>query len=300
MTVSDLIRLASSRLEGAGIEDAVLDAERLLGHCLAKSRAALYLMADKEVEKAVEKRFLACLKRREQREPLAYIVEEQEFWSLDFAVGPDVLIPRPETELLIEKALAVFRENHKVDGAVLDLCCGSGVIAVVLALELGRPVVAVDLSFEALRLARENARRHGVAHLVSFVQADLFSAIIPRPVFSLVLSNPPYVSKEAMERGLQPEVDWFEPHLALDGGEKGLEVIKKIQKEIPQRLVGGAHLFMEIGADQGSELLAIFAAREGGEMPYSLLEVEKDYAGHDRIFHARKGSQQARLRHCQS
>ena len=276
MHVRDLIQLATSRLERAGVEGARLDAELLLGHCLAKSRADLYLMADVDVEKESEERFLELLHRREQREPLAYIAKEQEFWSLDFVVGPEVLIPRPETELLLEQGLAVFRKKARERGLLLDLCCGSGVIAVVLALELGRPVVAVDLSFAALQLAQKNARRHGVAHLISFVQADLFSAIVPRPVFSLVLSNPPYISEEALEQGLQPEVDWYEPRLALNGGKKGLEVIRKMREELPLRLLPGAELFMEIGADQGAELLALFSPEEGRENPFSMLEIRKD------------------------
>ncbi len=287
MHVRDLIQLATSRLERAGVEDALLDAELLLGHCLAKSRAGLYLMADVDVEKESEERFLELLHRREQREPLAYIAKEQEFWSLDFVVGPEVLIPRPETELLLEQGLAAFRKKAGESGLLLDLCCGSGVIAVVLALELDRPVVAVDLSFAALQLAQKNARRHGVAHLISFIHADLFSAIVRRPVFSLVLSNPPYISEEALEQGLQPEVDWYEPRLALNGGKKGLEVIRKMREELPSRLLPGAELFMEIGADQGAELLALFSPEEGRESPFSMVEINKDYGGHDRIFHCK-------------
>lgn len=191
MHVRDLLHLACSRLEHAGVEDAATDAWLLLGYCLDKSRTALYLMAGEEVEKESEGQFLSLLARRELREPLAYIVGEQEFWSLDFTVGPEVLIPRPETELLLEQGIAFYKKKQDKCGFILDLCCGSGVIAVVLARELGRPVIAVDLSFEALLVARKNAMRHGVAHLISFVRSDLFAAIAPRPIFSLVLSNPP-------------------------------------------------------------------------------------------------------------
>ncbi|MBU1456356.1 MAG: peptide chain release factor N(5)-glutamine methyltransferase [Proteobacteria bacterium] len=291
MLVRDLLHLASSRLERAGVEGADTDAWMLLGHCLGKSRAALYLVADEEVEKENEDRFFTLLARRELREPLAYIVGEQEFWSLDFVVSPDVLIPRPETELLLEKGLSFYKKKKDTKGILLDLCCGSGVIAVVLARELGRPVIAVDLSCEALRLAQENAIRHDVAHLISFIRADLFSAVLPRPVFSLVLSNPPYISEEALEQGLQPEVDWYEPRLALDGGKKGLDIIRIIRRELPSRLLPGAEFFMEIGADQGNEVLSLFGSGEEQENPFSFQEIIKDYAGHDRILHAQMGNQ---------
>jgi release factor glutamine methyltransferase len=289
MHVCDLLHLASSRLKSAGVEGADTEAWLLLGHCLRLSRTALYLVTDQEVDKDNEEYFLTLLRRRELREPLAYIVGEQEFWSLDFAVSPDVLIPRPETELLLEKGLSFYKKKKDTNGVILDLCCGSGVIAVVLARELGRPVIAVDLSYEAIRLARENAMRHDVAHLISFVQADLFSAIAPRPVFSLVLSNPPYISAEALEIGLQAEVDLYEPRLALDGGKKGMEIIRKIRRELPLRLLPGAGFFMEIGADQGNEVFSLFSTGKKEKNPYPYQEISQDYAGHDRIFHARMG-----------
>ncbi|MBU0944925.1 MAG: peptide chain release factor N(5)-glutamine methyltransferase [Proteobacteria bacterium] len=291
MHVRDLLHLASSRLASAGIEGADTDAWLLLGHCMRLSRTTLYLIANQEVDKENEEHFLTLLRRRELREPLAYIVGEQEFWSLDFFVSPDVLIPRPETELLLEKSLAFYKKKKETSGLILDLCCGSGVIAVVLARELDRPVIAVDLSFKAISLARENAKRHNVAHLISFVQADLFAAIAPRPVFSLVLSNPPYISAEALEQGLQAEVGLYEPRLALDGGEKGMEIIRKIRKELPARLLPGAGFFMEIGADQGNEVLSLFSAEKKETSPFSFQEISQDYARHDRIFHARNGAE---------
>lgn len=288
MLIRELLQDACVRLEKAGVESPDIDAALLLGHCLGKSRTTLYLNADVVVDPDSEEQFLELLKRREQREPLAYILGVQEFWSLDFLVSPHVLIPRPETELLLERGLALWRENPNSPGALLDLCCGSGVIAIVLAKELGRPVLAVDLSLDAIVVARENARRHGVAHLVSFIQSDLVSALRPDFRFSLVLSNPPYVSEAEIAQGLQVEVDCYEPHLALDGGEKGLEIIKRIRDELSPRLLPGANLLMEIGTEQGDDILALFAAKEpGGELFRELL-IEKDYSDHDRIFHAQK------------
>ena len=288
MLIRELLQDACVRLESAGVESPDIDAALLLGHCLGKSRTALYLMADEELESESIEKFLGLLKRREQREPLAYIVGVQEFWSLDFLVSPNVLIPRPETELLLERGVALWRENPDSPGALLDLCCGSGVIAIVLAKELGRPVFAVDLSMDAIVVARENARRHGVAHLISFIQSDLVSALSLDARFSLVLSNPPYVSKAEIAQGLQPEVDCYEPHLALDGGEKGLEIIERIRDELSPRLLPGANLLIEIGTEQGEDVLSLFAEKGAGEVVFTELGIEKDYGGHDRIFHAKK------------
>jgi len=289
LLIRELLHSACLRLGKAGIEDPEIDAALLLGHCLEKSRTALYLMGEESISKEIKKQFLILLQRREQREPLAYILGVQEFWSLDFLVSPDVLIPRPETELLIETAIKVWRESPQPSGRILDLCCGSGVIAIVLAKELGRKVLAIDLSMKAIVTARENAKRHGVSHLVDFLQSDLLSALAPVPCFSLVVSNPPYVSQQDIEGGLQPEVGRYEPHLALNGGDKGLEIIKRIDEELRQRMLPGADLFMEIGADQGVDILSLFAEEKKRTKRFTELIIEKDYAEHDRIFHAKLG-----------
>lgn len=285
MIIRELLESGCIGLENAGIDTPQLDAALLLGHCLKKSRTALYLVAAEELDPESERKFLSLLKRRQQREPLAYILGMQEFWSLDFLVTPDVLIPRPETELLVDRAIALFRQKTDGAGAILDLCTGSGVIAIVLAKELGHHVVAVDLSMEALLVAKKNAIIHGVAHLISFVQGDLLSAICPVPCFSLALSNPPYVSSQEMSLGLQPEVDRYEPHMALDGGDRGIVIIKKIRDQLLAMLLPGADLLMEIGTEQGDDVLALFAAKESGAAIFSDLRIEKDYSGHDRIFH---------------
>ncbi len=287
MQIHEVLEKASALLAGCSIDTPQLDAGLLLGHCLQKSPTALYLMARDELDSSIEEQFFSLLHRRGQREPLAYILGVQEFWSLDFLVTPDVLIPRPETELLIEEGITAWRESPGFRGAILDLCTGSGVIAIVLAKELQQPVIAVDLSIDALQVARKNAELHGVSHLVSFIQSDLLSALSCRPYFSLVLSNPPYVSIQELTAGLQPEVDQYEPHLALDGGDRGMAILRKIHDQLPQRLFPGANLLMEIGADQGDELLAMFAAKEGSPEFFTEFRVKKDYGHHDRIFHAK-------------
>ena len=287
MLIRELLQSACLRLEKAGVENPEIDAGALLGYCLGKSRTALYLMAGDELSSDTKKQFLNLLKRREQREPLAYILGCQEFWSLDFLVSPDVLIPRPETELLLEKVIKISKEDILSSGVVLDLCCGSGVIAIILAKELGRKVLAIDISMDAILIARENAKRHGVAHLVHFLQSDLLSAVQALPCFSLVVSNPPYVSQQDIAYGLQPEVGQYEPILALDGGDKGLEIIQRIDEELRRRLLPGASVVMEIGAEQGIDIVSIFTTERNLTKSFTELIIEKDYAGHDRIFHAK-------------
>jgi len=285
--IREILKSASAALVRSGVDTPELDSALLLGHCLGKSRTELYLMASEELDSEIERKFLKLLQRRQQREPLAYILCVQEFWSLDFHVTPDVLIPRPETELLVERGIALWKDGGQSRGAILDLCTGSGIIAVVLAKELDRPVIAVDLSMRALQVARKNAELHGVSHLVSFVQSDLLTAFSSRPYFSLVLSNPPYVSIQDLQDGLQAEVDQYEPHLALDGGDRGLEIIRRIQQQLIPQLLPGANLLMEIGADQGTDLLSIFSPESAGSEIFEEVRVEKDYSNHDRIFHGK-------------
>lgn len=286
MRVVDLVRLGVNQLEVAGVEQAALEVELLLGFCLGKNRAGLFLAATAEVDERREQEFLTMLARRAGHEPTAYILGEQEFWSLPFWVTPAVLIPRPETEFLLEAVLAVTRNVQLQPGPVLDLCCGSGVIGIILALEMGRMVTAVDLSAQALQVAQKNATRHQVADRLVLVQADLLSAFAPRQLFSLVVSNPPYVSEQELRDGLQPEVAYFEPHLALNGGVGGLDIIQRICTTLPQVLRPGGEFFMEIGADQGPAVMQLFASDDGVKT-FERVEVLQDYSGRDRVLHAK-------------
>ncbi len=291
MHVIDLIHLGIKQLEEAGIDNAALEVDLLLGFCLGKNRTGLLLAAAMEVNKDQEQEFLTLLARRAGHEPTSYLLSEQEFWSLPFLVTPAVLIPRPETEFLLEQVLAVSQHKLWPPGPVLDLCCGSGVIGIILALEMQQPVLAVDLSGQALEVARQNAIRHQVTDRLTLLQADLLSAFVPRPHFSLIVSNPPYVSSEEMRAGLQPEVDLFEPHLALDGGVRGLEIIARIRESLPQLLIPGGEFFMEIGADQGQEVMQLFHCSVNSEQPFDRIEIMQDYSGRDRVLHARMKKQ---------
>ncbi len=287
--VGFLLQQAIAELQHAGVEEAQTDAALLLCFCLSLSRTSLYLAVDDEVTAVCRQRFSDLLARRKQREPLSYILGEREFWSLNFTVTRDVLIPRPETEFLLE---TVFQKRNTgcLDSGILDLCCGSGVIGVVLARELNRGVTAVDCSGKALSVARQNSSRHGVDHLVSLVQADLFNGFKRTKPFSLIVSNPPYVKQADINAVLEPEVSRYEPLIALNGGTSGLDVIERIVQALGDVLAYGGDFFMEIGDGQAHSIRSIFTDH-GGDDIYDFVTCYYDYSNRERVIHARRKKQ---------
>ncbi|MDR0478020.1 MAG: peptide chain release factor N(5)-glutamine methyltransferase [Desulfobulbaceae bacterium] len=283
MRIADLLAETAKQLAAAGIDDARREARLLLAHALGKSHSQLFLAEKGQVTVRQRNALAPLLVRRLRREPLAYIAQEQEFWSLPFFVDERVLIPRPETEFLVEQVLAVPPKP----GLICDLCCGSGVIAIILAKELRRQVLAIDISPGALAVTRRNARRHGQEERVWPLAADLFTALTPRPLFPLVVTNPPYVSQAELAAGLQPEVALFEPRLALDGGDEGLRVIARIREILPKFLLPAGEVFMEIGYSQGEAVAALFRRKLPDCHNFSEVEILKDYASRDRVVHAR-------------
>lgn len=289
MRLAELLNSAVNELAEAGIREHQLDACILLESCLGLTRTEIYLNGESLVDSVTQERFLGFIKRRKTREPVAYILGEQEFWSMPFFVSPAVLIPRPETEFLLDRVFALVTKKNLDRGAVLDLCCGSGVIATVLAKETGRRIFASDVSFEALQIAKRNLERHRLAGQVDLVQGDLLSPFHQNDeVFSLIVSNPPYVSAYDVENMLEPEVARNEPHLALDGGADGLTIIRKIRQNINMILCPGGQIFMEIGADQGEAVQRLFAAEMENSPGFLDVAILKDYAGRDRVMYARK------------
>jgi release factor glutamine methyltransferase len=283
MKVHELLQEGVHCLREAAIPDAEIDAALLLGHLLDMSRAQLYLNVDQSVVKGRIDQYRSFLQRRLTREPVAYIIGEQEFWSLSFAVSPAVLIPRPETEELIEKVIAVENAGGLVPGPVLDLGVGSGAITVVLARELPKRVVyGIDRSWDALAVAQKNISRHGVLSRTHLVNGDWLTSLPRKKKFALVVSNPPYISNRE-KASIQPEVKNFEPHLALFSGEKGLDDILILAQEVRHVLLPGGWFFMEIGESQSEAVLNIFASFPD----YDSLAVHKDLAGMSRIFQAR-------------
>ncbi len=286
MRVVDLLREGTKILKEAKIPGSCNDARWLLQGVLGKSRTELYLSSVDQVDSNIHTQYLHYIERRKNREPVAYILQEQEFWSLSFYICPDVLIPRPETEFMLEKLFLLVDDKNLERGLILDLCTGSGVIATVLAKETGRFVIATDISGPALVTAKRNLMNHNLLNTVFLVQGDLFSSFLEKPVFSLIVSNPPYVSSYDLENNLEPEVSDHEPRLALDGGVGGLRHIKKICDKLPNVLMAGGQFFMEIGADQGGSVLQIFK-RKNKNFYFRHLEVISDYSGRDRILYVK-------------
>ncbi len=279
MNIRQTIDAAAEDLRGRGFATPRLDGEILLAHCLGGTRAALYAWPERILTEAEAEAFASLVSRRRQGEPVAYILGEKEFWSLPFAVDRRVLIPRPETEVLVEEALALLPAGAAPHLRVLDIGTGSGILAVVLAKE--RPdmqVVATDVSGEALAVARANARRHGVEGQIRFVRADLFPG--GDDLFDLVVSNPPYVAETDVPL-LPFGVRGFEPSLALLAGPDGTLFHGRVAREGRFRLRPGGWLAMEIGAGQGARVRDILASNG-----YEVQAIRKDYAGFDRVITA--------------
>lgn len=256
-------RLAEARaaLLRAGIDadEAALDAEVLARHVLDCDRATLLTRARDPLPSAFNRLFESLVDRRVGREPLAYIVGHREFWGLEFDVTPAVLIPRPETELIIEEALACLPRRDTVRD-IVDVGTGSGCLAVTLAIEFpAARVTATDISPDALEIAYRNSDRHHVTARVSLIQTDLVRDL-SRPA-ELIVSNPPYVPA-ADEPTLQPEVGRFEPPRALFGGEDGLDVIRALLASTHQHLAPGGSLIVEFGFGQEAAVLDV-AHRSG-------------------------------------
>jgi release factor glutamine methyltransferase len=269
-----------------GLENNRLDAEVLLRHVLDVEKEQLYVNADAPISTGQEAKFRELLLRRSRREPVAYITGHKEFWSLDFVVTPAVLIPRPETELLVEVALQRVRELTSGSSVkVLDVGTGSGVISVCLAKEeLVTEIVAVDISPVALDVARLNAGRHGVADRIRFLSGDLFAPVKPvAGTFAVIVSNPPYIPTGDLSM-LAPEIREWEPITALDGGAHGIDTYRRIIAEGHKYLTPGGSIVLEIGADMGSDVAELFS-RSGCYGPAS---VTQDYAGNDRVIAAMK------------
>ena len=272
MTIREALRLAAARLEQAGVPDADVDAAYLLASVLKEDTLAMRINGHRELAAPQRAAFDALCDRR--AEPLQYILGETEFMGLTFHVEPGVLIPRADTEILVEKALAWMKPGARV----LDIGTGSGAIAVSLA-KLGRQaqVTAVDVSDRALEIARRNAERNGAA--VEFVKSDCFSALKGRK-YDMIVSNPPYISADEM-RGLMPEVT-REPELALFGGADGLDFYRRISREAPEYLNEGGCLLFEIGWLQKDAVSALVKAHIGE--PLAL----RDYGQNWRVVGAKK------------
>lgn len=290
MTVREVIQHSAQFLEGRGVDSPRLQGELLLAHVLGLPRLQLYLNFERPLTEGEVSTTRELVRRRGRREPLQHIVGSANFCGLEMRVTPDVLIPRPETELLAERALTFLKERcvggnvHPPTVTVLDVGTGSGCLSIYLAYELPPArVTTVDISPAALTVARENARRHGVSERISFVEGDVFSALAMGQEFDLIVSNPPYIPSAEMA-ALEPEVRDHDPRLALDGGADGLDFYRRIAAGAPPWLKPGGRLMLELGHDQAA------AVREICERQLWIVEgVEADYSRVPRILVARRG-----------
>ncbi|HEX6241959.1 MAG TPA: peptide chain release factor N(5)-glutamine methyltransferase [Polyangiales bacterium] len=276
-TVRRVITWLYGDLQKRGIDSARLEADLLVAHALKQKRLALYLDLDRPLEDAELRTVRALVERRRAFEPIAYILGEREFYGRGFEVNRDVLIPRPDTETLVEQALLTLRSGDDA-ARVLDLCTGSGAVALTLAAELpARRILATDVSAAALSVATRNAERLGLSERVELRQGDLFAAVPAGERFAAITANPPYVGAEELLT-LAPDVRDHEPALALDAGADALSFYRRIAQDAPRFLAPGASLLVEVGYTQASAVQALFSAA-------GLLEVRsaKDLAGTERV-----------------
>ena len=269
MTIREVLINIRERLQNAGIEDFEYESWAFLDWKLHINRAEFYMNPNGEVKEELLAELESVLKQREQRVPLQYLMGECEFMGYDFYVDERVLIPRQDTELLVEKLLP-----HIQGKRVLDVCTGSGCIAISLAV-LGKPeqMDAVDLSEKALIQAGKNAKRLGAD--VSFYRSDMLDEINGR--YDVIVSNPPYIASDVVDE-LMPEVQEHEPRMALDGGADGLDLYRRLLAQAPERLLSGGLLAVEIGYDQREAVMELF--REQG---FTDVYCDRDLCGNDRV-----------------
>jgi len=281
--VKDLLKWGVEELRKHGIDTSRLDAEVLLAHAMRKGRLQLYLALEDAPDEKLEPYYRALMGKRSAHMPVSYLTGHREFMSLDFMVNESVLIPRPETEILVETVGKLGKARDRV----LELGTGSGAIAVSLAkYNPDLHVVATDISMEALRVARKNARRHEVMDRISFLQSDLLMAFSLRETFDWVVSNPPYISEGDLAH-LPAGIRNYEPMLALDGGVDGLDVIRRIIAKAHILLKSGGKLAMEVGYEQSENIQKV--ANNAGR--YSDCSIIEDYAGIPRVLYWSRGKE---------
>lgn len=270
MNYRKLYETGKDRLEKAGIQEAALDARLLLEEVCGTDRNTLLVHGDRAVTEEEETQFRIFIERRSTHEPLQQITGWQEFMGLRFSVTEDVLVPRQDTETLVEEVMRYLRDGMEI----LDVCTGSGCILLsLLRYSNGCRGVGCDISEKALAVAAQNAKELGIS--AQFIQSDLFESIEGR--FEYIVSNPPYIRKDMIPT-LMEEVRDHEPLIALDGGENGLDFYRKITREATEHLYSGGMLFFEIGYDQG-EAVKLLMEEEG----YEEVTVSQDLAGLDRV-----------------
>ena len=245
MNVLDLVNFGAKKLRQKKIVSSKLDSEILLSKILNKEREALLINLDQEICERSNLKFKELINRRSLKEPVAYIIEEKEFWSKNFFVGPDTLIPRPETELIVEKLVKIFKEQ-KI--SILDIGTGSGCILISILSELKKSRgIGIDISKKAISIAKKNQKKHAMQNKIKFLNKSLDSKLYQK--FDLIVSNPPYI-KSSEIKNLDEDIKKYEPRIALDGGNDGLDLIKKVIYKTKYILKVKGMLALEIGNEQ--------------------------------------------------
>ena len=286
-TAQASLKEGADKLSANGIDRVRLEAKLLLAHALGVRKEDLILHPDQGLTGPQEEKFLQLVERRCRKEPLAYITGHREFWSLDFKVNPKVLIPRPETEEIIERLMALVSGKRRGEEIhVLDVGTGSGILAVAAAVELPQAqVTAVDISVAALEVARNNAHRHQVADRIDFLQMDLMKdwRLPKNPLYDFILSNPPYIPFGKVEC-LMPDIRDYEPRAALDGGPDGLTCYRRIIPNAFRYLKPGGHLIIEVGESQAGWVRQNLRAQGG----FDEIATLQDLSGKERVVSARR------------
>lgn len=276
LTLNKALKKGEEILKRSNVPNSGLDAFTLLSFVTGVTRAKYYLDPDKELSPLEEKNYLEAIEMRERRIPLQHITKEQEFMGYSFKVSDKVLIPRQDTEVLVEEAVSQIKKKDRV----LDMCTGSGCIIISMYKILeekeryeGQNFTAVDISTDALDIAKENARR--LEAKVTFIVSDLFERVPDK--YDMIVSNPPYIKSKEI-KVLEDEVKLYDPVLALDGGVDGLDFYRRIIREGKEHLHNGGRLLLEIGCDEGKEVKELME-----EAQYKEVYIKKDLSGLDRI-----------------
>ena len=277
VTVLESIKLSTDYLARKGIESPRTNAELLLADIIGCKRLDLYLLFDRPLSEVELQRYREYIKRRGNFEPLQYIIGKVEFYGLELKVNPSVLIPRPETELLIENIINRFSGEKELD--ILDVGCGSGNISIALAVNIKTAsIITTDTSQEALQLAKENAEKYNVSNRIKFINHNILNNDLSNfPVFDIIVSNPPYVSRENYS-SLQKEIKNFEPRTSVTDEDDGYTFFKSIAEEASTKLTAKGKLYFEIADGQSDEVRKIMEQNH-----FSNITIIKDYQKIDRI-----------------
>lgn len=278
-TIQKLLTWVTDYLTQKGVDAPRLSAELLLSHVLALKRIELYTQYNKVVAQEQLTQLRGLVKRAGEHEPVAYLVGRTEFYSIEFEVTPDCLIPRPETELLVQRSIEFLRKRTGPQ-QVCDLCTGCGIIAVAIAKNVpDAKVMATDISEPALAVAARNIEKHKLAERIELRHGDLFEPLVPQlDLFDLIVSNPPYVTAAEYE-ALDRNVKDYEPRAALYAGPDGLDVYRKITEEVTQFLKPDGILLLEIGYQQGPAVRGLLEQTAA----FAQIRIDKDLQGHDRV-----------------